>query len=145
MSIVRCCSEIPLRSPSCFKALPSVMRVLMFGWEFPPYRAGGLATATLGLVKGLVQRGVDVTLVVPFPVTARSAEGARLLSATEVAEQYSIVRVDSPLVAYAGAAEYLLELRPMGEPQTMRAPTAVYGRDLMAEVDRFAAVAARVA
>ena len=28
------------------------MRVLMFGWEFPPFQAGGLATATLGLVKG---------------------------------------------------------------------------------------------
>src|SRR5580704_4884821 len=24
------------------------MRVLMFGWEFPPFVAGGLATATLG-------------------------------------------------------------------------------------------------
>jgi hypothetical protein len=23
----------------------NTMRVLMFGWEFPPYQAGGLATA----------------------------------------------------------------------------------------------------
>jgi glycosyltransferase involved in cell wall biosynthesis len=121
------------------------MRVLMFGWEFPPYRAGGLATATLGLVKGLVQRGVGVTLVVPFPVTARSAEGARLLSATEIAERFSIVRIDSPLVAYAGAADYLLELRPTDSATPRQAPAAVYGRDLMTEVDRFAAVAARVA
>jgi glycosyltransferase involved in cell wall biosynthesis len=121
------------------------MRVLMFGWEFPPYRAGGLATATLGLVKGLVQRGVGVTLVVPFPVTARSAEGARLLSATEIAERFSIVRIDSPLVAYTGAADYLFELRPAESATPMQAPTAVYGRDLMTEVDRFAAVAAHVA
>jgi hypothetical protein len=42
------------------------MRVLMFGWDFPPFQAGGLATATLGLVKGLLGRGVEVTLVVPF-------------------------------------------------------------------------------
>ena len=42
------------------------MRVLMFGWEFPPFQAGGLATATLGLVKGLLGRGIEVTLVVPF-------------------------------------------------------------------------------
>jgi glycosyltransferase involved in cell wall biosynthesis len=120
------------------------MRVLMFGWEFPPYRAGGLATATLGLVKGLVQRGVAVTLVVPFPVTARSAEGARLLSATEIAERFSIVRVDSPLVAYAGAAEYLFELRAADSPEPMHAPASVYGGNLMTEVDRFAAVAAHI-
>ena len=46
----------------------NTMRVLMFGWEFPPYQAGGLATATLGLVKGLLRTGVHVTLVVPFPI-----------------------------------------------------------------------------
>jgi glycosyltransferase involved in cell wall biosynthesis len=121
------------------------MRVLMFGWEFPPYRAGGLATATLGLVKGLVHRGVGVTLVVPFPVTARTAEGARLLSATEIAERFSIVRIDSPLVAYAGAVEYLYELRPVETPVPMQPPSSVYGRDLMTEVDRFAAVASHIA
>jgi len=47
------------------------MQVLMFGWEFPPYQAGGLATATLGLVKGLLQSGLQVTLVVPFPIDGR--------------------------------------------------------------------------
>ena len=25
------------------------MRVLMFGWEFPPYKSGGLGTACYGL------------------------------------------------------------------------------------------------
>ena len=39
----------------------------MFGWEFPPFQAGGLATARVGLVKGLLRNAVDVTLVVPFP------------------------------------------------------------------------------
>ena len=29
------------------------MRVLMFGWEFPPHIAGGLGTACYGIVKGL--------------------------------------------------------------------------------------------
>ena len=29
------------------------MRVLMFGWEFPPHIAGGLGTACEGIVKGL--------------------------------------------------------------------------------------------
>jgi hypothetical protein len=39
------------------------LRVLMFGWEFPPFQAGGLGTATLGLVKGLARQGASVTLV----------------------------------------------------------------------------------
>ena len=41
------------------------MRVLMFGWEFPPHISGGLGTACHGLTKGLAYNGVDVALVVP--------------------------------------------------------------------------------
>ncbi len=29
------------------------MRVLMFGWEFPPHISGGLGTACYGLTNGL--------------------------------------------------------------------------------------------
>ena len=29
------------------------MRVLMFGWEFPPHIAGGLGTACYGMTRGL--------------------------------------------------------------------------------------------
>ena len=29
------------------------MRVLMFGWEFPPHITGGLGTACFGMTKGL--------------------------------------------------------------------------------------------
>ena len=41
------------------------MRVLMFGWEFPPYISGGLGTACYGLTKGLANHGVDVLFVMP--------------------------------------------------------------------------------
>ncbi len=41
------------------------MRVLMFGWEFPPYISGGLGTACYGITKGLSQLGTDVVFVVP--------------------------------------------------------------------------------
>jgi len=41
------------------------MRVLMFGWEFPPHNAGGLGVACKGLVSGLYEIGVDVTFVLP--------------------------------------------------------------------------------
>ena len=36
------------------------MRVLMFGWEFPPHIAGGLGTASYGLTRGLARNGVEV-------------------------------------------------------------------------------------
>lgn len=41
------------------------MRVLMFGWEFPPHNSGGLGVACKGIVTGLAQEGVDVIFVLP--------------------------------------------------------------------------------
>ncbi len=41
-------------------------KVLMFGWEFPPYNSGGLGVACLGLTKSLVNSGVDVSFVLPY-------------------------------------------------------------------------------
>ena len=32
------------------------MKVLMFGWEFPPHILGGLGTASYGLTKGMSQQ-----------------------------------------------------------------------------------------
>ena len=83
------------------------MKVLMFGWEFPPYQAGGLATATLGLVKGLLRQGVEVTLVVPFPVGHSELTGLRPIStATRVAPSLKTRRVTSLLGPYMTAYEY---------------------------------------
>lgn len=41
------------------------MRVLMFGWEFPPYISGGLGTACFGLTQALSRKGVQVIFVIP--------------------------------------------------------------------------------
>jgi len=41
------------------------MRVLMFGWEFPPAKTGGLGTHCYELVKNLGSKGVGVLLFVP--------------------------------------------------------------------------------
>ena len=42
------------------------MKVLMFGWEFPPHVYGGLATANFGITEGLHAQGdVDITLCLP--------------------------------------------------------------------------------
>ncbi|HOO18899.1 MAG TPA: glycogen/starch synthase, partial [Paludibacteraceae bacterium] len=42
------------------------MKVLMFGWEFPPHILGGLGTASYGLTKALAMMGdIDITFVIP--------------------------------------------------------------------------------
>ncbi len=119
------------------------MRVLMFGWEFPPFQAGGLATATVGLVKGLLRTEVGVTLVVPFPAEQSPLPELRLVGADAPAEELVVHRVPSPMTPYGGAAEYqeiFSALRRAG-----RSPGAVYGADLFQEVARYAAQAGAIA
>jgi len=41
------------------------MRVLMYGWEFPPHNAGGLGVACLGLSRALAGLGIDLMFVLP--------------------------------------------------------------------------------
>lgn len=44
------------------------MKVLMFGWEFPPHILGGLGTASYGITKGLsAQPDVHITFCLPKP------------------------------------------------------------------------------
>lgn len=44
------------------------MKVLMFGWEFPPHILGGLGTASYGLTKGLsTQQDMDIAFCIPKP------------------------------------------------------------------------------
>ena len=55
-------------------------RVLMLGWEFPPFISGGLGTACYGLTKALDRRNVDVTFVLPKHVQASYASHVNLVS-----------------------------------------------------------------
>lgn len=121
------------------------MRVLMFGWEFPPYQVGGLATATLGLVKGLLRQGVQVTLVVPFPAhqsEESSLAGLQLVSASGELRRLRRRIVPSLLTPYLTADQYAaVYARSVQGPGS----GSLYGGDLYAEVERFARVAAELA
>jgi len=119
------------------------MRVLMFGWEFPPFQAGGLATATVGLVKGLLRQGAGVTLVVPFTTEGVTLPGLRLLSADGPAPGLTLHRVPSPWPAYGGVPAY--EEALAGMERHVRGSSGVYGADLFQEVARFAALAGEIA
>jgi hypothetical protein len=56
------------------------MRVLMLGWEFPPYISGGIGTACCGLTKALSHAGADIFFVLPQAVDNEHASHVRLLS-----------------------------------------------------------------
>ena len=74
------------------------LRVLMLGWEFPPFITGGLGTACYGLTKALDRQHVDVTFVLPKTVPADSASHVRLVSPGGVLER-ATGRLPSPVGA----------------------------------------------
>jgi glycogen(starch) synthase len=57
------------------------MRVLTFGWEFPPQKNGGLGVACYGLTRELLRDGVEVIFV--LPKTQETAGDARFLFADD--------------------------------------------------------------
>jgi glycosyltransferase involved in cell wall biosynthesis len=61
------------------------MRVLMFGWEFPPHISGGLGTASYGLTKGMAKLSdVDVIFVVPKEWGDEDQSVVRLIGANKI-------------------------------------------------------------
>jgi glycogen(starch) synthase len=59
------------------------MRVLMFGWEFPPHVSGGLGTACFGLTRALTGLGHQIYFVLPRLKGDRSSSHVELIPASE--------------------------------------------------------------
>jgi len=77
-----------------------VMRVAMIGWEYPPFKAGGLATHCYGLTHGLAGKGVVVDFF--MPKTKRSVSSDCLnVRIVEVGES-SVFPYDRPDVKEIG-------------------------------------------
>ena len=62
------------------------MKILMLGWEFPPFIAGGLGTACHGLTRGLAHQGHDVLFVLPRAIGEADGGHVQLLGADAVAK-----------------------------------------------------------
>ena len=68
------------------------MRVLMFGWEFPPHISGGLGTASYGLTKGMAKLDdLEVIFVVPKAWGDEDQSMVRLVGANQVQVAYKKV------------------------------------------------------
>lgn len=72
------------------------MKVLMFGWEFPPHISGGLGTACEGLTKALVAENVDLIFVVPKLHGDEDAPFALVNASTVPVTLSDFVAVDEP-------------------------------------------------
>ena len=74
----------------------------MFGWEpLPPFNAGGLGVACLGLSKSLASQGFDITFVLPKKVPL-TADHMRIIFADENPE----LHVMDMLSAYTTSQQY---------------------------------------
>ncbi|WP_419787028.1 glycosyltransferase family 4 protein [Pseudodesulfovibrio sp.] len=140
------------------------MRVLMFGWEFPPYISGGLGTACLGLTKGLAKLGTDILFVLPRLDSNEEGGHLKLMGANrvrakvgireilELRERISVLEVLSPLRPYLTEKEYrsILEHNENISAQDIMGElkndfTGGYGSNLMAEIVRYSVVGAHLA
>ena len=62
------------------------MKVLMFGWEYPPHILGGLGTASFGISEGLHAQGdMEITFCLPRPWGDEDKKAANLLLRNEFA------------------------------------------------------------
>lgn len=60
------------------------MRIMMLGWEFPPFIAGGLGTACYGLTKALARQGHEVLFVLPKAIDRSHSSHVELLTPDEL-------------------------------------------------------------
>lgn len=110
------------------------MKVLMFGWEFPPLSSGGLGTACYGLTKGLSKKGADIAFVVPYSAEISDADFIKLIPAGNV----KIKRIPSALHPYMNLQEYKKSLNKKTSPK-------IYGSSLFDEVYRYTLAAEKIA
>ena len=143
------------------------MRVLMFGWEFPPHIAGGLGTACYGLTKGLAKHDVDILFVMPSASGDEDQSAVSIINASEVPVMESwldakeflnkveFMKVTSQMVPYIDPREYTEVARKeitKGEYEEFKVRygscfkfSGKYGKNLMEEVSKYAMVAASIA
>lgn len=142
------------------------MRVLMFGWEFPPHIAGGLGTACYGIVKGLAYNGVQTLFVMPSASGDEDQSAAKIISASDVPvesfgstvdeflDKVRFVRIGSNMIPYVDPEEFHemveSERRLQSENLTKCIGTKFrfsgrYGSNLMEEVAHYAMVGGTIA
>ena len=124
------------------------MKVLMLGWELPPFFAGGIGTLCNDLAKALTEQGIEVIYVMPSgPRNMRVPHITKLLIANNLLPdtKVKIRRVDSLLSAYQTSEEYDMAYQSVLVDKGDSADKPLYGKNMLEEVYRFAAKVALIA
>ena len=141
------------------------MKVLMFGWEFPPHISGGLGTASYGLTKGLAQQDVEILFVMPKASGDEDTSIGNIINASDIDmpttyssmdgfwKNVDFLSVNSGLIPYLGLEEYTQYMNQTkgGNTTTFKhlggkyTFSGKYGMNLMEEVMRYAYVASKIA
>lgn len=142
------------------------MKVLMFGWEFPPHISGGLGTACYGLTKGLSKvDDLDIVFVVPKAYGDEDQSKMQLVGANGInikqvqthidkfKSKHTYLEVDSALIPYNDPEEYytfrdselygknkLFKVNKEGKLEF----TGKYGANLIDEIYKYAYVASTI-
>lgn len=133
------------------------IRVLMFGWEFPPHISGGLGTACKGLVEALLKENVSLMFVVPMG-EQELRDNFQLVSASEVtmsrttrriADNFFKIPIPSALVPYESPESFAITKKvKLQHEKTTRKRFSFkggYTNDLYEEVANYATVATQLA
>lgn len=112
----------------------SRIKVLMFGWEFPPHNSGGLGVACLGLTRALLHQGIEVTFVLPNKVDL-DYDYMKIIFASDA--PIKIRHIDTALDEYVTSKSYR---EKMGIKYNN-----MFGSTLLEEVRRYALAAREIA
>lgn len=141
------------------------MRVLMFGWEFPPHITGGLGTACFGLSRSLARLGTDLLFVVPRVYGDEDQSMINLVNASDITvdleeseyhefwKRIQYMSVASQIIPYVGTEEYskinFEELKDEFQNNSIFTHkytfSGKYGNNLLYEVSRYALIASGIA
>lgn len=143
------------------------MRVLMFGWEFPPHIAGGLGTACYGIVKGLAHNGVETIFVMPSATGDEDSSVANIINASDVPiemtdtmtvsdflDKVQFVHIGTNMIPYLDPQKFhdLVEADRKRQVKDFSVQygrkykfSGRYGSDLLEEVARYAMVGGTIA
>ncbi len=142
------------------------MRVLMFGWEFPPHIAGGLGTACKGIVEGLAHNGVETIFVMPSASGDEDQTYTTIINASDVAvadvcgevdefiDKVKFIKVDSNMQPYYDPQDFdrIVEEEKKRQSAEYRLRfgqkfkfSGKYGANLLDEVARYAQVGGTIA
>jgi glycosyltransferase involved in cell wall biosynthesis len=143
------------------------MKVLMFGWEFPPHISGGLGTACYGLSKGLTaQKNVEILFVVPKSFGDEDTSEIELIGANTIpisesriifednGNEMEVFEVTSKLIPYIDERQFW-QLKKRGQGVNMKYIktsegmtidfSGQYGTGLFEEIKNYALVAEIIA